>query len=360
MFAQAMRRTIPVVAKRRTSGVRASPWTELCPLAPSSTVSVQRAPRLLDRHAGLEPAEDVRPVAAPVLEAVEARLHLAAHRDRDEDLGVGAERGAREAARRDADDGHRVAVDRDDLADHRRVRAEPRLPVGVAEHGDEVRADGLVVGGGDQAAEVRLETESREVRARDHHPLAVERLPLEGEVRAERAVRDQPGEHGLLPLEVAVHRIAEDQVAVARLVARLRARLRSGRAEVDEPLRLGHGEGAEKHLVEEREDRRVRADAERQGEHGDGGDEGGLEQRTQRELQVPHEFLHGSVPVGQRKRADGLPERPLRLDAYAGGGAVVSPCVSSRTARHRPATRPWPTAEPASPRPTRPRRTSRS
>ena len=43
MFAQAMSSTTPVIAKRRMSGMRASPWAELCPRSPgSSTTSFER------------------------------------------------------------------------------------------------------------------------------------------------------------------------------------------------------------------------------------------------------------------------------------------------------------------------------
>ena len=65
-------------------------------------------------------------------------------------------------------------------------------------------------------------------------------------------------------------------------------RMRPGRREVDEPLRLRHRQRLEQHLVEQRIDRRVRADAERERQDRDDRDERRFEQRSKRQLQIPH------------------------------------------------------------------------
>src|SRR5437867_5614453 len=120
------------------------------------------------------------------------------------------------------------------------------------------------------------------------HPSAIQRLTMVGQVRTERSVGGDAREYRLPALEIAEHRIAEDELAAPRLTARLRARLRPGRGEIDEPLRLPHWKRPEKQLIEQREDRRVGADPERQRHDRDDGDERCLEQRAKSELQVGH------------------------------------------------------------------------
>jgi hypothetical protein len=259
---------------------------------------VQRRLRLLHGHVGLQAREEVGPVAAPVLEAVEARGHEPAHRDRHEDVRAGPERCPAEVRRRHADDGHRLAVDNDRLAEHAGIGAEVRLPVAVAQHGKKVPAHRPVVLGREQASQRRPEAEHREVRAGDEHPLAVQRLPAVGEVRAEGAVGGDTREHGLRALQVPKHRVAEHQLAVPCLVARLRAGLRARRAEVDEAPRLVRRQGAEQHLVEQREDRRVRPDPEGEREHRDGRHERRLAKRANGERQVAHGGPRGGPGIG--------------------------------------------------------------
>src|SRR5688500_3511180 len=114
--------------------------------------AIDGASRLLARDAGLEPREEVDPVAIATLEPAPDGDELLSHRDRHVDLGPDAERRAVETARGDADDRHRLAVHRDGLSDDRRIGAEPRLPIVVAEHGDGVTGDGLVVSRAEQAS----------------------------------------------------------------------------------------------------------------------------------------------------------------------------------------------------------------
>ena len=134
---------------------------------------------------------------------------------------------------------------------------------------------------GEKAAERRLNAQHGEVSARDQQSIAVHRLTAVRQVHAERPVRGDTGEHGLEPLEVPDHRVAEDRLAVAGLAARLRAGLRSGRTQVDQPPGFGHWQGAQEHLVEEREDGGIRPDPQGEGDDGDHGDQGRAEQRAQ-------------------------------------------------------------------------------
>ena len=138
-----------------------------------------------------------------------------------------------------------------------------------------------------QAAERGLHPEHREVGAGDEHAVTVERLPVVREVGAEQPMR-RDRRHGLPALEVAEHRVAEDGFAVPRVVARVRARLGSGRQQAHQPLGLRHGQRSKQQLVEQREDRRVRADAERQRDDRDDRDEGSSAEGAKGQPQMAH------------------------------------------------------------------------
>jgi hypothetical protein len=126
------------------------------------------------------------------------------------------------------------------------------------------------------------------------------------EVRVEHAVRGDSREYRLRLLEIAVHRVTEHRVAVPRLVARLRAGLRPGRLEIHEPVGTRDGQGPQQHLVEEGEDGCIRADAERQRDDCNGGDEGRLEESPQGELDVHVGALDGNTRRGLPGRPEGL------------------------------------------------------
>ena len=93
-------------------------------------------------------------------------------------------------------------------------------------------------------------------------------------------------EPGLPRFEVAEHRIAEYEVAVAGHAAARRARLRPWRLEIDQPLRFGHRQRLHQDLMKQRKQRGRRADAER--EHHDNHDRQGRTppQRPEREPDV--------------------------------------------------------------------------
>src|SRR5205823_14859875 len=62
--------------------------------------------------------------------------------------------------------------------------------------------------------------------------------------------------------------------------------------EDNELLRIFHWYGSQEHGVDEAEDRGVGADAEGEGEHGDGGEAGGLAKHAQSVTQVLNEILN--------------------------------------------------------------------
>jgi len=118
------------------------------------------------------------------------------------------------------------------------------------------------------------------------------------------------------PFEVLEHRVAEDLGAVAGLVAVVAARLGAGRAEVDQLAGRPDGERPAEHLVEDREDGGVGADAERERQDGDRREAGVSHQQAQAERPVPQELrgpagepaaaLDALVVLGAAPRARGL------------------------------------------------------
>ncbi|HEY7284130.1 MAG TPA: hypothetical protein VH497_01715 [Vicinamibacterales bacterium] len=243
--------------------------------------------RLVDRDAGLQAAEYIRPVRATVLEVLE-RLREAAHRDRREDRRLQPERRAVESTLRHADDRHRLAVDRDGLIQDRGIQSEAPLPVAPAEDHDVRFAGSGIVRRRQQPSDGRLDADDREVVAGHEQPVDAFSLAARGEVGPERDVRGEAGKRRLGFFEVAEHRITEHPVAVALLAARIRPGLRPRRPDVHEPVRFRHRQRTEQDLIEEREDGRVRADAERQRHDGHRRHERRLEQGPDRELDVRH------------------------------------------------------------------------
>jgi hypothetical protein len=248
--------------------------------------AVDAGARLLDRHAGLEAREQIRPVALPVVEAFPPWGHQLAHGHRHEDLRLAPERGAAESTRRDPDDGQRLAVDDDRFVQYGGIAAKPRCPVPVAQHSHEVIADVPIVVRAEQPAERRLDAEHRKIRARYERALAVHRLAAIGEVGAEAHVRRDAGEHRLQAFEIAKHRVAEDHLARTSLRARCRAGLRSGSRQVDQLARPDHGQSPQQRLFEQRKHRRVGPYAKRQRYHGDDADERRFEEPAERKSQI--------------------------------------------------------------------------
>ena len=120
---------------------------------------VELAPRLFDRRARPEPPEQVQPVARAIVEPLPARDHQPTHRHRDEHERSRAERCPVEILRCNTNDGHRLTIDHDLVADHGRIRTEVALPVRVAQHGDKIRSDGLVIPRRQEPSERRTQAE---------------------------------------------------------------------------------------------------------------------------------------------------------------------------------------------------------
>ena len=317
--------------------------------------------RLRHRDPGLHSPEEVDPVGVAALHPARAlgtRLHHVPHRQRDVDVRTRAQRGAFESPRRNTNDREGATIDDHRPADCGRIAAEPVRPERVAEDHDVVRAQHAIVGRREQSTERWLDPERGEVRPRDHQSASSGGLVIDRETRPEHPVGREPREHRRRALEVAEHRVAEHDLAAACLRAALHTGLGAGCAEVDQLLRFGDRERTEQDLVEEREDRRVGADAESQREDRDRGHEWRLQQHARRELQILHHSAGKRGPrVGRRgyQRFDTPRPRTVWLfPAYspecgrvsAGsslpGAAAIAPSGTTRRRTDPRSPRHWP------------------
>ena len=284
-----------------------------------------RGAGLVDGDLRLQAREQVEPVVLAVCETalVLDRIQPRIHRERHEDLGRHVDGGAAESGRRHAYHGQRLAVDQQHLSKHVPRAAQLVPPELVAQDGDGMAADRLVDFRTEQPPQIRHEAQRREVRAGDLHALDdVEAAPPPGNAEDEAAVRRNVREDGLLPLQVAEHRVAEHLVASAGPVAEVRAGLRSRRLEIHQPIRLDDRQRTQQQLAVEGEDRRVGPDPESQRHDRDAGDDRGLDQHAHRQANVGQ---HSLQLVGEPQAAR-LPAVVLHaLDA-----AEVDPGASQR------------------------------
>ena len=225
--------------------------------------------RLLQRDAGPEPRHDgeVAPAAPP--------FHVVGVRQRQRQEGIDALAGEQEAARQDSDDLAAPAVQGHDPAECFGVAAEPALPEIVADHG-RPRARVAAAAGvlGAKAAPVRRRDAQRleEVGGRDD---AGDPLHLAA-VRAEVEERLRVGRHALeglaLACRVAVVRRRHDVAVLADA--------RDAVPHDHQAIGFAVRQRPQQHRVDDAEDGRVDADAERQRRDGDEGEAGLAQQRA--------------------------------------------------------------------------------
>jgi hypothetical protein len=212
-------------------------------------------------------------------------------------VGTRTKGGALEAPRCDTHDGERIAVDDERRADHPRVGPKTLVPERMAQHDRELAAKRAVIVGAQQAAQCRLHAEDGEVGTRHQHALAAQGASPVRQIGVELAMGRDVCERSLAALQVPEHRVAEDRVGVAGLVHALRARLGSGRQEVDETFGLVDGQRPQQQLLEQREDCDVGSDAERERHNRHGGNQGSTKEGASRQPDPAHGCPFQSVSV---------------------------------------------------------------
>ena len=190
----------------------------------------------------------------------------------------------------DAHDGIRHAVQRQRAADGVHGTAEMPLPEPVADHcnGTSAPASATIVVCSECAPENRRNTEHLEETAAD--PQAVNRLRWPSSRKVEAIVGPR---HGA---------VEQRRLAGANLFP---DRVRPGTAlDNREAIGCPDGKRANQQAVDQREDRRVGADAERQREDGDGREDGRLGQHSHAVTDVLPDLLE---PAGAARRRGSLP-----------------------------------------------------
>ena len=194
-------------------------------------------------------------------------------------------------------------------------------PVVVAEYDNRMAlVDLIVLLRAEHASDGRLHPEHREVVARHH--LGVEPFGLV--VDADRHFRQPAAQHlaqrfGLL-LELLIHRIRMHPLS--HVAAVVRALL----VEHDELIRSSDRQLAQDHLIDQREDGRVRADTQRQRQDRDDGEQRAPEQAADSEADV----VEGKGHQRLRRRAE-------CRGCHAGarnGRRIVEACASRPSGAH--------------------------
>ena len=160
----------------------------------------------------------------------------------------------------------RAAFERDGLADDRRIGAESAAPEAVAEDRDLMLAVDFVLRR-ERAAEDRLLAQHGEERCGD--ALRAHLLGLGARLaQRERAAGDggdrtrRPA--AAPPVDVVLRREAADRLRIGRRAAPAGRSVARPLADSDQPVVLVERQPAQDDGVDDREDRRARADAERQ------------------------------------------------------------------------------------------------
>ena len=207
--------------------------------------------RALERDAGLEPRREIQ-----VLVRVAAGERRRLERERHEQIGLAGEE-AREALRHHADDLIRLAIQLDRLSDRARLAGKEPRPHAVAQH-DDVLLARVVVVAAERAAEHRRHAEHVKPVAGDAHARYALGVAGAGEVRAELRLDGDRLE-------------ALRLVAVVAEAARRHRRLHVVERRIEvldrhQPRGYAVRQRPEQHGVDDAEDRRVRANAERERE----------------------------------------------------------------------------------------------
>jgi hypothetical protein len=261
---------------------------------------------LLARHTGREPRRHVQPVIVAGVEPVPVGVEpcRAGHGQRREDLRRIQRRRAAEALGRDTHDSHRLPVHDDRRSNDGRVGAEACRPVGVAEDDHGMAALDAVVLRSEQTAQRRTEPESGEVGAGHENALGRRALPGKRHAGAEVAMSvDAREAQSRFALQILEEWVADYRCQPAAVARRLVSGPRARDAEVHQLLGSRHRKAAKEQALERREDGAVDADAERQRDHGDAGDEGTSQEAPDRVSDVMQEIASHDRTLTVKARA---------------------------------------------------------
>ena len=119
-------------------------------------------------------------------------------------------------------------------------------------------------------------------------------VTVAGNVDRSLAARQQAGKHSRSFAQTFVHRIGKRLRAIVHIAPGM-PMSRPGRAQNDELFRMRHSQFAQQNLVGQRKDGSVGADAEGEGENGDGGEARGLAKLAEGEAAIREERMEPIV-----------------------------------------------------------------
>src|SRR5579883_729709 len=203
-----------------------------------------------------------------------SRLDLRLHRHRNPKFGRQQNLGSKEALGCYADDVVIKAIQLDLLSDYIWITPETVLPTGVAQDDNGVRRRSLVVFGCETAPQHRTDSEHVEIVARGLVAPEMDVFAALAQSDRRDPVRNETRERSIAIAEIAIVWIG------------LRDAVRADRHQFIGPI---HRQRTQQETVEGAERRGVRADRERQRQHGYGRESGRFAQPAQSNAQVlPH------------------------------------------------------------------------
>jgi hypothetical protein len=258
-------------------------------------------------HAGFQPGDDADVTGVAVRRHVEILVDRGtrnvAGASRHPEFGartgrrLGRDERPEEVARHHGDHEPRTAVQRDRPADDRRIAAEPARPQPVAEHdGGRIRAAAVK-----RVAEERTRAEHVEERGR--HAGSLDRLGLAGAGERVADVRQRGG-------ALEARRLAAEVEHPAR-PHRVGRTLGRPVPQEHEPAGVGERQRPQERRIDDAEDGRVGADAQREREDRHGRESGRLAEPAHRVRQVlseipPHALGHGGLDGRAARRLGGM------------------------------------------------------
>ena len=221
----------------------------------------------------------------------------------------------RKTRRHDTDHDVRTSVEGDRMVHHSSVSAKPALPKSVAQKHKARRAR-LVVGIVEKPSEGRFRAQRGQGVRRDANTGQAIRLAFAREIVTSPIVN----------ADVIEDRLLRPPIAEVRVGDRHSREIRAAFAQPDESFGFRVRQGTEQHGIHDAEDRRVRSDAQRESEHGHGGEAGILQELAQGVAKVVHgrssksegrnpkEIRMTNAETGTKRHSSFITQRPFSRD----------------------------------------------
>src|SRR5713226_1127095 len=220
---------------------------------------LQRSLRFSLRYARLEPPKRIHPAGPPVRQHLRiTNQDLLLHHHRDKNLRGVSQLHAVKSRLRHPDNRHFVLVDQHSFPDDLPVAAKALPPEVIAQHHQRVAVRHTVILRRERAAQRSAHSQDTKVRPRNQFRRHTFRLRAKRHAHRLRKPAEHPRKNFVVILKIAVHRVRN------RVPAPVVPVVPPPHGQQHQPLRILHWQQAQQHLVQQRENRRVRANPQRQ------------------------------------------------------------------------------------------------